>query len=192
MAKKKAGAKDQAKTGQKDTNRALPEDSSAAAAATAELPFSDMIARWLDDGDKLHERAHEPNELTGEVAEHQGRIRTFVENARAQAHRHRRVISGAALLVVIMSVVAFRRANVGRRDIVSVDSSTASAVTVVAELPAVAPATASSSAPPAPTPPAAEEKATPRAPEVKEAETPTSEVKVAAAPVPEAKIAEAP
>src|SRR2546430_9812873 len=112
MAKEKAGAEDHAGTGQKDTNPALPEDNGAAAAATAEVPFSDMIARWLDDGDKLHERAHEPNEFTVEVGGHEGRVRAFVENARAQAHRHRRMISGAALLVVIMSVVAFRRANV--------------------------------------------------------------------------------
>ncbi len=125
MAKEKAGAEDHAGTGKKDTNPALPEDGGTAAAATAELPFSDMIARWLDDGDKLHERAHEPNEFSTEVGGHDGRVRAFVENARAQAHRHRRVIGGAALLIVIVSVAAFRRANVGRGEpgaMVSVDS----------------------------------------------------------------------
>ncbi len=110
-----------------DANPALPEDGGAAAAASAEHPFSDMIARWLDDGDKLHERVHEPNEFAVEVAGHEDRVRAFVDNARAHAQRHRRVIGGAALLVVIVSVVAFRRAHHagGNGAMVSVDSTTA-------------------------------------------------------------------
>ena len=37
-------------------------------------------------------------EFSAEVAGHQGRLHLFVENARAQAHRHRRLLGGAALL----------------------------------------------------------------------------------------------
>jgi len=59
MAKKKTGAEVHAGTGGNDTGPALPEDSGAATSAAAELPFSDMIARWLDDGDKLHECVQE-------------------------------------------------------------------------------------------------------------------------------------
>ena len=135
MAKEKAGAEDHARTGGNDTGPARPDDGGAAAAAAAELPFSDMIARWLDDGDKLHERVHEPNEFASEIGGHEGRVRAFVENARAQAHRHRRVIGGAELLVVIVSVISFRQAHVGHPrsgDLVSVDSTTASAAPVAA------------------------------------------------------------
>jgi hypothetical protein len=138
MAKKKAR---HGRAGKNDANPALPEDGGAAAAASAELPFSDMIARWLDDGDKLHERVHEPSEFTTEVAGHEGRVRIFIENARTHARRHRRVISGAALLAVIVSLVAFRRAHLGDArggEMVSVESTAAPTAVVAAPPVAVA------------------------------------------------------
>ena len=154
MAKQKVADR----AGENDANPALPEDDGTATVAGAELPFSDMIARWLDDGDKLHERVHEPNELAAEVGGHEGRVRAFVENARAHAQRHRRVIGAAALLLVIVSVVAFRRAHLagaGRGGMVSVESTPPNATIPEPPAPTVEPSNTIVAAPaPQPSAPA--------------------------------------
>jgi hypothetical protein len=76
-------------------------------AAAAELPFSDMISRWLDDGERLHERAVS-DDFGTDFAPEGGRVAAFVDGARTFLHRHRTLLSGIGVLAAIVIWVAFR------------------------------------------------------------------------------------
>jgi hypothetical protein len=103
MAKRK-----RAKAARPDKERLAPRDARSPTIA-AESPFSEMISRWLDDGDRLHESTSAGG-FSAELADHPGRVRAFITQARARVHHHRRALGGAALLTVIMVVFAFHLA----------------------------------------------------------------------------------
>jgi hypothetical protein len=103
--------------------------------AIAELPFSEMISRWLDAGDRMHESVPAAGEPGADVAAHPGRLSAFIDEARARAHRHRRMVAGAGLLAVVLLVVAFRHSA----RVVSAGDARGAASAVIARRPTTAP-----------------------------------------------------
>jgi tetratricopeptide (TPR) repeat protein len=120
-------------------------------AGAAERPFSEMISRWLDEGDRIHEKVPAIGDLGVEfTGANEGRLRSLIAAGRSGALRHRGLIAAAALLSLIVAGVSFAGARRDRRRAppVAVVAAHASAP-VAAAAPASAPVVA---APPAPPP----------------------------------------